>query len=404
MIYALLDYRKFSPHTNHKRNRWLPPSRKYEEDVCMKKLIAISVVFALVAGVAFAVDLGGEVIGTVDVIKKSEGSDVSAGAGLNRVRLQGGAEVADGKFGGWLRLDAFDTTFARGDLTGHPWETDTQRALRVSGIAWWKPIDQLKLGVGGNPDGTWGKEGNSGWMFTQGVTDTGVVSDGDNVWSKSFKTRNAFFGGWDNEMLFIEITPVDIVGINIAIPFFDGGPDIGDIFMGTIAQVDLNMSFGNIALTYKGNSSIKASQIFGYFGLTAIDNLRIDFGIGADFQDTSPINLGIAVKYGRDTWGIKFRSVFGIPTRSAQDFGMLFDVLPYFNINESFRVFISAGVNIANIDDVSANADWHVNPYIEIGEEWGPKFFAGIKVWASAFTGTSNGVSFALPIALAVSF
>jgi len=369
----------------------------------MKKLIAISVVFALVAGVAFAVDLGGTVIGRVGVLHASSaGGGVTGSASLSRVRLEGGGEVADGQFGGWLRFSPQDIWSGDGVLVG------------VAGNAWWKPIDQLKVGIGGNPDGIWGKEGYSGWMFNQEVSDTGVADPG-NCWYSSytggFKMRNAFFGGFGDQRLFIEITPVDMVGINIAIPFFDGG-DLGDIFMGTYAQVDLHMSFGNIAFTFAGpgldehhnRENIKTGQVFGFFSLTAIDNLQLDFGLGANFSESSPINLGVAVKYSGGSWGIKFRSLFGIPIRSSQSFGFLFDVLPYFVINENFRAYIDVGMALANIDVLSgyASGGWHVNPYIEIGQEWGPKFYAGIMVRSTEFEDAP--VTFSLPIAIGVSF
>jgi len=350
------------------------------------------VVFALVAGAAFAVDLGGFVVGSVNVIEAdSDGSPVSGSAGLHNIRLQGAGELADGQFGAWLRFDPLGGNSLEG---------------LVAGIAWWKPIDQIKLSIGGNPDGVFAKEGNACWMFNQTASDTWVVDPGNAWWSTytgGFYMRKAFFGGFGDNRLYLEISPVDMVGINIAIPFFTGG-DIGDIFMSSVAQIDLRMSFGNIAFTYKGNSSIKDSEVFGFFSLTAIDNLQLDFGLGSNFNDGADdtIKLGVVVKYGADSWGIKFRSLFGIPTRSSQSFGMLFDVLPYFVINESFRAYVDVGMGIASIDSLSSNAGWHVNPYIEVGEEWGPKFLAGIKVWAVGFE--SPTVKFAVPVAIRVEF
>jgi predicted porin len=54
----------------------------------MKKLIAISVVFVLLATAAFAVDLGGTVIATVDLAGASDGGDavVLGNGGVGRVR------------------------------------------------------------------------------------------------------------------------------------------------------------------------------------------------------------------------------------------------------------------------------------------------------------------------------
>ena len=382
----------------------------------MKKLIAISVVFALAAGVAFAVDLGGDVIMSVNVIDADSGGAVRGSAEVKRIRIEGGGEVADGKFGGWLR-------FGAGELAG---------------IAWWKPIDQLKLGLGGNPDGIWGKEGNSGWMFYQGASDTQVVSP-SNCWGGAYaawpnRMRAAFYQGFGDNRLFIEISPVDMVSINIGIPFFqskvlrtrtsdghvgdpvEGGYDIGDVFKSTDAQIALNLSFGSFAFTYNGNSDIKQSKMFGYFCLTAIDNLSIDFGLGAEFNNNNPLSLGLAVKYGTDSWGIKFRSLFNIPLGkedadgNPKPFGLLFDVLPYFVVNENFRVYVSGGVNFGDVKDIkNATTTWHVNPYIEIGEEWGPRFFAGIKVYQRINNkpwddDMDSLVHFAVPIAIAVSF
>jgi len=377
----------------------------------MKKLIAISVVFALVAGVAFAVDLGGAVIGTVNVIQvSSDSTDVKGSAGLSRIRIEGGGEVADGKFGGWLRIDP---------LSLRTWSRHADPlSSGFAGYVWWKPIDQLKLGIGNNGgDGFWGKDGNAAYGFYQQANDSGVVSVGNN-WGGGYAggihARTAFFGGLDYNSLFLEISPVDMVGINIAIPFFSHYNDIGQIFMGTLAQVDLKMSFGNIAFTFRGdkgkydeqwagdrNPDIKNSEIFGFFSLTAIDNLTIDFGLGSDFQNT-PINLGFAVKYATDSWGIKFRSVFAIPISGDSNFGMFFDVLPYFVINESFRAFVSVGMGIEDIEVFTANAGWHVNPYIEIGGGWGSSFYAGLKVYVTG--GFDKAVKFEIPIGLIVKF
>jgi len=352
----------------------------------MKKLIAISVVFALVAGVAFAVDLGGTVIGHVNVIEKAGSGDVKGDAGLNRVRLEGGGEVADGKFGGWIRAEA-------GGFAGY---------------AWWKPIDQLKLLIGNNGgDGFWGKEGITGWSFVGPVGDADIATNTGNIWGGGFagdlKFRNAFFGGVGYNSLNIEITPVEMVSINIALPFFTHGK-IGDIFMGTVAQVDLNLSFGNFAFTYAGASVIENSEAFGYFSLTAIDGLELDFGIGSAFKNT-PLKFGLGVAYTSDSWGIKVRSLLAIPVNGDHPpFGMIFDALPYFVINENFRAYVNVGIGIEDFSDLTGGAGWHLNPYIEVGEYWGAKFAAGFKVSSKDMKGGSGAIEIALPIALIVSF
>jgi len=359
----------------------------------MKKLIAISVVFALVAGVAFAVDLGAKVIGNVNVIdvNSAHGSSVKGSAELKAVRISGAAEVADGTFGGFIRI---------GNDAGGGWH----------GVAWWKPIDQLKIGIGGDPDGIWGQSGFSGWGFTPYGASDSVAYTGDHVWGGvKLNTRKAFYDGLDYDSFFIEIKPVDMVSINIALPFpFSGDAKLEDIFKGTIAQVALNLSFGNFAFTFTGKDNatygMKASQVFGYFNLSAIENLTLGFGLGADFLPDTPIYLGLLVGYERDTWGVRFRSVIGIPVNpDKQDFGMLFDVLPYFVINENFSVFVNTGVRFEAIPKTaSVPTDWHINPYIQVGDMgWGPKFYAGLDVSGNL---SGGDVHFKLPIGIQVGF
>jgi hypothetical protein len=424
----------------------------------MKKLIAIAVVFALVAGVAFAVDLGGSFIGTVDVMKGDSGKDskgdanpVSAGASVNQIRIGGSGEVADGKFGGFFRFD------------GAHWSGEH----KAFGHAWWKPIDQFKLLIGSNGgDGYYGTEGHTGWMFYQTVTDVGVTMGGDNVWGGSnyttgVNTRHAFFGGdGGDNALRLEITPMDMLAININLPFFDGG-EIGDVFMKVIAQVDLKFDFGNIALTYQGGrgynegtttpddwqpitvdgydasgNKIKIptgsfenkggtkgaydepGSLFLYYG-GSFGDLGIDFGLGYHLpkhgdNGGQPLGIGLGVRYGADAFGVKFRTVLSLPAEDDQGLKVLADILPSYKIADNIAAFVSFGLGISspskNAKDLDSSAEaitgWHFNPYLVVGEEWGAKFVAGVKLWSD---GVKKGddpaiVNWAVPIALIVSF
>ena len=423
----------------------------------LKRLIAISVVFALVAGTAFAVDLGGAVIGTVNFLEGSSAKDanensypVEASAGMQRVRVEGSGENDDGTFGGWLRID------------GVHWSGNPQ----FEGFAWWKPIDMLKLGIGGNSDGMYAKEGVTAWMFYQTASDTGVV-DPANAWGGGYgpvEFRQAFYGGFDKQALHLTVSPADIVDINIAVPFFIGGdadydPDTNPggsasyIFQRTHAQVDLKLDFGNIALTYVGNGNKYADdnpgKIFAYFGLTSIENLGIDVGLGfplplvdkefagVDGKEhkatkVTPIAAGLGVKFTADSFGIKARVVASFAGSSKVDYDgdagkpdpepllLTADILPFFAMNDNLRIFFSAGLGItgvdknangdkakdANGDDLKATVAWHINPYVEIGQEWGPKFLAGLRIWSD---GVKSGddkalVNWGIPLALHVGF
>jgi hypothetical protein len=420
----------------------------------MKKLIAFAVVFTLVAvGVAFA-DLGAQVIGTVNLFEGStvEDSEKTGSASFNRLRIEGSGENDDGNFGAWIRFEGLGLAYQQGDLTGHPWENDGARFPQVFGLAWWKPIDQFKLVIGGNPDGIYGKEGYAGWMFKQTANDTGVVS-ADQAWTCDYtvggeKFRDAFYGGFGGNGLMLEIKPVDMFGLNIVLPYFvnpswnwgageweDGDNRVGTIFKNMTIQVDLNLDFGNIALTadlhsrsYEELNDKIGGDIFFYFGLSAVENLSLDFSIGfglpeKDVWDNSTMRnmgIGLAAKYQiNDQFGLKARvlaELMGGTTPKSGDkvkdpTNIIFDILPFFSISDRVTIFADIGINMAT------HADWdnslfgfHFNPYVQVGNEWGPSFFAGIKVWTKGradgdynFVDDKGVIRFAVPIALSVS-
>jgi hypothetical protein len=412
----------------------------------MKKLIAISVVFALVVGTAFAVDLGGEVIGTVELLKgdnSEKGDDdpqVFSNAQLQRVRLQGEASNEEGTFGGWVRVEA------GGIGRGVSWDDGGNGYTAVSpfmwGYAWWKPIDQFKIWIGGNGgDGFFGKEGQTAWMFYQRATDPGVTFQGQNAWGGGYtglQTRDAFYGGDGNNSLYMTISPVDIANINIELPFFHGGRswgewesdgETGKIFPGLVGQVDLNFDFGNIALTYQGSGDDNDNgKLYAYFNLASIENLGVDVGIGfplpvtfqTDGKADDPkhtklknIAAGLGVQYGAGDFGIKARAILGFAGNEKtgdadpvkDPFEFFFDILPYFGINDNLKVFLSAGIGMQTHEDWDdPNLGFHVNPYVWVGQEWGPSFWAGFKLYADKQGAADAGITWSVPIAIGVSF
>jgi len=434
----------------------------------MKKLIAISVVFALVAGAAFAVDLGGTVIGTVKVLQGDTGKDaagdankVTSDAGLSRVRIDGSGE-ANENFGGFFRADS-------GAFYGN---------------AWWKPIDQLKFLLGSNGyDGFIGKEGVTGWGFHQTATDTGVTtSEGgagiwnDDIYGYGIKYRHAFFegGGDGGNAAYLFITPMDMLGINVIIPFF-GQKETADAFKKAVVQIDFKMEgVGNIALTYVGGLGNKdatdpvvlkgddvpavpgagkwkvdpdtgaltweadagstgkyylfsdgaavsdPASIFVYYG-GSFGDLSIDFGLGytmaskqGDETVAAPIGIGLGVKYAMETLGVKFRSVVDLPMHKSQNMKVLAEVLPYFVLGDNLAAYVGIGLGMlmpsANQKDIGGDAaksytGWQFNPYLVVGEEWGAKFLVGVKAWSDGMKhGDSTVTNWAVPVALIVSF
>jgi hypothetical protein len=355
----------------------------------MKKLIVLSVVFALVASTAaFAVDLGATIIGSASLASGESGDDASedivGSGGLGRVRIDGGGEAGEGKFGGYFRYD--------GGATGN---------------AWWKPIDQFKLLIGGNGgDGFFAKEGVTGWMFYQEPCDIGVSNNG-NTWGGGYGTmkfRDIFYGGGfdGNPDVLLMITPLDILAINVQLPFITGkGMKTEDIFKVALFQLDLKLDFGNIALTYKGGlndvdtsgkfsgyeNDYSSPQIYLYYG-GSFGDLAIDFGFtyhmdaenAAGDKEKRPMGVGLGVKYAADSFGVKFRAGATLAGEDKNT-NIIADIMPYFSLGDNITAFVSVGIGMFMPDDGDQLMGWHFNPYVQIGEEWGAKFVIGVKLW-----------------------
>ena len=370
-------------------NRRLPPSRKHEEDDFMKKLIAIAVVFALVAGTAFAVDLSADVTGHVNLFSgKSTGGGVSASGAMDAMKIEGSGEVAEGKFGAKIRTE---------------FKWDNLKDVQGQGFAWWKPIDQFKLIIGQSnaSDGFWGKDGNSGWMFNQKAYGTSIATGAANIWGgdqySSVVYRGPFASSVDSTDvgLYMEIKPMDMLGINIGFTSLSKWDK--DQFTKKFAfQVDLNLAFGNIALTYKGDN------IYLYYG-GSFGAINLDVGLSVP-NLTAPgfsrLFFGAALKFSAGAFGVKVRTAEGIPVKSGVPFSVQFGVLPYFAINDNMCVFVNAEMGM-DINHGLAKLGWTFNPYIRIGAEWGPSFYAGVQVEQKVKGGA---IEFALPIGITVGF
>jgi hypothetical protein len=395
----------------------LPPSRKYEEEDYMKKLILISVVFALVAGIAFAVDLGGTVTTYVDLLKgETDNDDIMANGSFKAIKLEGSGDTAEGKFGGWFRFDP---------LNGDAYMNS------ASGVAWWKPINEFKLSLGSNGgDGFFGKEGVTGWMFNQKANDDFAVNGGiwfgdwggSSTWGSAgpFHTRYTFFEGVVVNSLMLEIKPLDMVGINIAIPYigpqYGGDQKLEDLFKKVIAQVDLNFDFGNIAISYDGGGRAVSQTgdeggIFVYYG-GAFGDLSLDVGfsyhLAADADLAAPpLGFGLGLKYTSGDFGIKFRATAALGgAKTYEDLTFVnVNVLPYYAFSNSVAAFLNAGLGmLANKDDTAVG--FFFNPYLRIGEEWGASLYIGFKLETNGvFTSDQDTkTKWSVPILLTVGF
>ena len=424
----------------------------------IKKLIAISVVFALVAGTAFAVDLGGDVIGKVNVAEKS-GKVVSTDpdskaelfkGGLGRIRLEGSgeADVGIGTIGGWLRFDVGSA------LTGYTFPGTTPPTTQAefealiqkgtfaaaSGLAWWQPIEQLRLQIGVNPDGHYDASHLGRYGFYAQANEIGLVNSDGNWGGTSWDS--AVFGGYSALHFALIITPMEALTINVAIPLNadpgiaanatgDADTQMAATFKAALFQVNYAADFGAIHLTYQGAGSTETdyglvsvatdahnqlgpATTLGKFFASAylgslVDGLGLEFGlkfeIGKD-GNKPPLGIGLAAKYDvSEQFGVKLRSIFEIAMESGATTKarVRVDVLPYFAVNENVTAYFDAGIYMAGKE----NTMWHIAPYVRVGSEWGPSFYAGINANNVGQYGSNklvSGVNFAIPVGFIAKF
>jgi hypothetical protein len=401
----------------------------------MKKLIVISVIFALVASMSFAADLTGTVFGNATILQGDSGDDsrVTAGGAMGRLRLEGSGQNDDGTFGAWIRLDpssaSFDLSKLEADLAATPPEfTDNgvfSHSSGLQGYAWWKPIDMIKLTIGGNSDGLYAKEGVTGWMFYQMASDSGVTKPG-NVWGGGYAPsgaifRDAFYGGFGENGVMIDIMPMDMLQINVIVPVFrntvdkDGhANEAADKFASSVVQADVNIDgVGNIALTYRGALMEGKDQpkIFLYYG-NSFGPIALDVGFGYAFPNkdpssNNPFALGAGLKWDGGDFGVKFRALGEFGGEKADPTLIIVDALPYYKVSDTLCAFLSAGIGMKMPDSGDTVMNWHVNPYVQVGGEWGPCFFAGVQLWGEGKDDSKSKkatTNWAVPISVMVSF
>jgi len=463
----------------------------------MKKLIAISVVFALVAGAAFAADISAEVIGMTNIISGDTGKDVyvdkdgkiaseshkvTAGGydSLKRVRVVGAGENDDGTFGSWFRFEHYGDNKVGADGTNLiPYGN-----LDISGNAWWKPVEQLKFLLGNNHDGLIGMDGMTRWGFYQVAGDVGIPKE-------HWGFGASFYEGWNKTGGLLFITPTEGLEINLAIPFTSEHDEAKYTFLKSVLQFAYTAEgLGKFGLTYEsGRGNVKAEdykveridtpastgapaggfnentgewdapagsgtaastkyklrdtrgaiddpgKLFLFAGLTMIENLEIDIGLGYRLAHTSegyskqdPIAIGLGAHYNGGDFGVKGRlqlQLAGSEKVEGKDaykdpMNIIFDVLPYYNISDSLAFLFSLGVNYTaksgneiDKDGSYAVTGFHATPYITIKSSWwAPNFYAGIDIrtdgtkykdGAESKDGTSV-TNWSVPIGIVVAF
>jgi len=370
----------------------------------MKRLVAVLVVFAFVTGGAFAVDISAEVIGGVRVLQGTTSDlddEIRATGSVGRLRLEASGSSADDTFGGWIRFEGHLFNQGRAD-----WDP-----LYVQGYGWWQPHRMFWFALGSHGDSFFERSGLSAWDFYRVAGNVGIVDPG-NAWADGYGPGwlvfyNAFYGGFEDWGTMITIRPIPELALNFGIPFITMNTEpIDFIMLSAHAQAVFYQGWGSVALTYVGGGDPGGDNdgsIFAHLNLRAVDNLELDFGVGFNMEGADPeIGIGLAAQYTISSeFGIRARTLFHLNTADYSNNGFLFDVLPFFTLMPNITIFCSLGIALDLPDQGDSVFDWHFNPYVEIGAEWGARFFAGFRIWSVG--GAADGhINWAVPIGIRV--
>jgi len=397
----------------------------------MKKIIAISVMFALIAGAVFAdTSIGGAVETRFSLASQmgDDGDDPTMGGYVAAAQFTFSGSNADGTLGGQWRYR--NTNEGKDDIID----------FFDQAFVWWKPVEQVKIFLGIDQDGLFDTCDFVGWAFHAGDNDY-LFNHNWDFW------RQIFPGNWDGFGLAFSFYPMPGLDINLAlasgkvswrqaprksveniVPISD--PDSDNKNMGMLPgrlrfTANYSLDFGKISLVYIGGGSAKekggaymipgniTGDNNGLFGLsaliTAIEGIQIKVGgsvvlNGEDSGYSVPmlINAGLGVAWAGEGFGVKFRAGLVMqqePSKGADDIMFITaNVMPYFAVGEKGQVLVDIGVTNDSTQADDFKLGWYVTPAYRFNMEGGA-FKIGIQLFNNIKVndlGNSDGLSYKL--------
>ena len=352
----------------------------------MKKLIAISVMIALIAGAAFAdTSMSGNVEARLNLFMGEFGDHGEAyDGGYPKPVTQG--SIASGQF----KLSGASDDGSMGGAFRFRYHYVADESFRWSqAFIWWKPFDQIRIWMGVDDDGMFETGQLTSWAFHQGTESYLVVHNWD-FW------RNIFPGLWDTFGVALSFYLVPGLDLNLVIPIgqssgwprhhngavtramkieemypgclqLSGGfaiPDVGKILFAWMGSEtswfdEDNAKFGKIGASFYSGSIVDGLQ----FQLGASTNISksADDG-GAD----EPISVGAAVHYGAGDFGVKFRIGSDIQTKEEGGMFLTFNIMPTYNVAGIGKICFDFGMSMNKADnDADMENGFWINPYLK---------------------------------------
>jgi len=385
----------------------------------MKKIIVTLVVFALVAGAAFA--------------QPAVGGNLKISTNL----LAGSTETEDPMAGGTTIWDAHINVTWSGTNAGgliRFWSKTNEWMPESFAFWWWKPIEQVRIQLGRNRDADFGHAQIAGWGFNA-EAQGGVAVDKDRELTKygagyygneslaSIARTAAWWGGFGaggkDLGLALSIYPIPGFEVDICVPMQGGKAGIYGIGAtdtqaantptDTAANIYLSSKINfNVAVPDIGNlrfvadlqgkdseDKVVVPNIHAAFYINAVEGMGIE--IGAGFKDEfDTIEIGAGYRLTAEALVLKARVGLIAKSPNSKNDSMLLGIgiLPSYNLGKLVTLF-NAGFGI-DLGD-TAMVDWFINPYISVPANSG-RFYGGIKLHNIKSLKAGDEVTWAIPI------
>jgi hypothetical protein len=401
----------------------------------MKKLIAISVMLALIVGAVFAeTQVSGAVETRMRLFGTGGAKDEKAktwGDGIAEGYIQVSAQNDEGTMGAALRLK--DNSYHKA-------------------FVWWKPIDQIKIFLGQDPDGMFGSDGLVSYNYYG--SGTGYLS------THNWDLWRAFFpGNWDTFGLALSFYPTDGLEINLVVPTGVESNNNGthtsyawrleDMYIGGI-RVSASYAIadiGKIFFVYNGPNNIETGairwltnyagawgsggwdplysdtldkyktetkgQIAGSFLLTAVDGFQIQPGVSVVLANEdgpsgfkyNPTFIGLGVWYTADAFSVKLRGGYIMNERfNDKRSRLVLGVLPSFKISDSATAYADIYIDQTTVDGADKNPMiFGFNPSVKVNMGAGA-FGIGVKIENNGQDGDDARTTVSVPMRFVFSF
>jgi hypothetical protein len=359
----------------------------------LKKCVVIMVMFALVAGAAFAqITFGGQLM---------EGMTLFSGNNVNEADVNMG-----GTYNSTYHEAKFSVLFGDGTAGGRLVWTLNEKAMW--GWMQWRPNQYFRVKIGSDGDGEWGFPQIIGWGFTgEAKNSVAAVNDYQGGLYMSYRHAGLNYGGFDgagNFHLGFSVFPTDMLQINFLFRDFDKAAEISE----RLAKLQISASYkieevgtirfaavgdGGLAKHFDDGGKVKDGEKIGTLHLAFYSNEIVQgfaFEVGgqyalprlnkSDVYDAIKIGGGINLT-STDPFNLKVRGGISFGG-TKEDKGKVVDndltgfsigLLPSYKLPK-MTVFFHAGLGMEIPGEGDAKYEWFINPYI-----WVP--MGGMRMW-----------------------